>query len=258
MRSRSRSRSRPTVVGKRGRTRARAHTFKKRDYDSGDGMLTSVWGPGMWHFLHTMSFNYPVAPTPQQQHQYRTFIIGLQHILPCKYCRINLRNNFKTFPLQTCHMKNRDTFSRYVYRLHEIVNKMLGKQSGLTYCDVRERYEHFRSRCTADDNNAHTENATIMNADTNIKQSLDHSKRENNTNTGNSSNSSNSSKTKDNYKLFNFGIFRNSRRNEKEKGCTEPLHGTKSKCIIKIVPQDEDQPTFTVDDKCIKTKIESK
>ncbi len=45
-------------------------------------------------------------------------------------------------------MKDRDSFSRYVYKLHETVNKMLGKKSGLTYCDVRERYEHFRSRCT--------------------------------------------------------------------------------------------------------------
>jgi len=35
----------------------------------------------------------------------------------------------------------------YVYSLHELVNKMLGKKSGLSYDDVRERYEHFRSRC---------------------------------------------------------------------------------------------------------------
>ena len=48
-------------------------------------------------------------------------------------------------------MLNRDTFSRYIYNLHEIVNKLLGKKSGLSYCDVRERYEHFRSRCTDDD-----------------------------------------------------------------------------------------------------------
>ena len=45
-------------------------------------------------------------------------------------------------------MKSRDTFSRYIYKLHETVNKLLGKKSGLSYCDVRERYEHFRSRCT--------------------------------------------------------------------------------------------------------------
>ena len=30
--------------------------FTKKDFCSGDGMLTSVWGPSMWHNLHTMSF----------------------------------------------------------------------------------------------------------------------------------------------------------------------------------------------------------
>ena len=50
--------------------------------------------------------------------------------------------------LQNCHLKNRDQFSRYIYKLHEVVNKMLKKKSGLTYCQVRDRYEHFRARCT--------------------------------------------------------------------------------------------------------------
>ena len=45
-------------------------------------------------------------------------------------------------------MKNRYTFSKYIYKLHEKVNTLLNKKSGLTYCDVRERYEHFRSRCS--------------------------------------------------------------------------------------------------------------
>ena len=30
-------------------------------------MLTSVWGPGMWHYLHTMSFIYPTNPTKQDK-----------------------------------------------------------------------------------------------------------------------------------------------------------------------------------------------
>ena len=37
--------------------------FQKKDYDSSDGMLTYVWGPSLWHSIHTMSFNYPVKPT---------------------------------------------------------------------------------------------------------------------------------------------------------------------------------------------------
>lgn len=122
--------------------------FTKKQYNSGDGMLTSVWGPSMWHYLHIMSFNYPVEPTKENKHYYKQFVKNLQYTLPCKYCRINLKNNFKAHPIKDCHMKNRESFSRYVYELHELVNKMLNKKSGLKYCDVRERYEHFRARCS--------------------------------------------------------------------------------------------------------------
>ena len=111
-------------------------------------MMTAIWGPGLWHYLHTMSFNYPIKPTYKEKQYYRNFIINMKHVLPCKYCRENLKKNFRNNPLLMCHMKNRDQFSRYIYNLHEIINKNLGKKSGLTYCDVRERYEHFRARCT--------------------------------------------------------------------------------------------------------------
>ena len=132
------------------RNNKKTRAFTKKDFNSGDGMLTTVWGPSMWHFLHTMSFNYPVAPTQEQKKDYMDFILSLRNILPCKYCRMNLTNNLATRPLKMCHMESRDTFSRFIYDLHETVNKLLGKNSGLSYCDVRERYEHFRSRCTQD------------------------------------------------------------------------------------------------------------
>tara|TARA_R110001599_G_scaffold40941_1_gene124383 strand:- start:7 stop:585 length:579 start_codon:yes stop_codon:yes gene_type:complete len=122
--------------------------FTKKQYNSGDGMLTSIWGPSMWHYLHTMSFNYPAEPTKENKHYYKEFVKNLQYTLPCKYCRINLKNNFKAHPIKECHMKDRESFSRYIYELHELVNKMLNKKSRLKYCDVRERYEHFRARCS--------------------------------------------------------------------------------------------------------------
>jgi len=189
------------------RTTVRKRTFKKKDYYSGDGMLTTVWGPSMWHFLHTMSFNYPVNPSSEDKKHYRDFILQLQYILPCKYCRLNLTKNFKVFPLRSSDMANRESFSRYVYKLHEMVNKMLKKKSGLTYCDVRERYEHFRSRCT------------------NEKP-----------------------------KLFDIKALKN-KTAKREKGCTEPLYGKKSKCIIKIVPQEEKCKTMQIDQKCIKKRV---
>ena len=190
---------------KKNKSKKNNRTFKKGDFYSGDGFLTSVWGPAIWHSLHTMSFNYPVNPTPEDKKHYRDYILSLQYVLPCKYCRINLKKNFRHLPLKMSTMKNRETFSRYIYDLHELINKMLGKKSGLTYCDVRERYEHFRARCT-----------------------------------------------EEKPKIFSFKNMKT--RKNKEKGCTEPLYGKKSKCVIKIVPQDEKVESFQVDKKCIKTR----
>jgi hypothetical protein len=187
------------------KSKMRKRTFSRKDYMSGDGMLTSVWGPAAWHLLHTISFNYPINPTEENKKEYKEFVENLGNVLPCKYCRMNLKNNLKAHPIKSCHMKNREAFSRYIYNLHEIINKMLGKKSGLSYCDVRERYEHFRARCTQNDAP----------------------------------------------KIFKFN---NTRKNNKEKGCTEPLYGKKAKCIIQIVPQEDKKPSFTVDDKCIKVR----
>ena len=191
----------------------RTRVFTLEEYNSGDGMLTSTWGPAIWHFLHMISFNYPVNPTAQQKTQYRNFILSLKHILPCKYCRMNLTKNLAQMPLTAAHLKDRGAFSRYVYDLHELVNRMLKKRSGLTYCDVRERYEHFRARCTPSG-----------------PMGKEFTKRE-------------------------IHKLAAKTRKKEHKGCTEPLWGKKSKCVIKIVPQEEKTTTFSVDQQCIKRRI---
>ena len=170
--------------------------FTNEDYNSGDGMMTSIWGPALWLTLHTISFNYPIEPTEEQKKYYYKYFKSLQYILPCRYCRENYEKNLKTHNLTKAVMKNRESLSRWVYELHEIVNKNLGKNSGLTYEEVRDRYEHFRSRCLVDP------------------------------------------KVKPN-------------NSKKEKGCTEPLYGVKSKCVINIVPKDKELPSFKMDPKCI-------
>lgn len=139
-----------TKKRKRVRKNKTKKVYDKDDFASGDGMLTSVWGPSLWHYLHIMSFNYPVKPTIKEKKHYRQFVMNLRNVLPCKYCRMNLRKNLKDLPLRTKDLNNRHTFSLWMYKLHEHINKMLGKKSGLTFEKVRERYEHFRSRCTID------------------------------------------------------------------------------------------------------------
>lgn len=123
------------------------NTFNKQDYNSKDGMLTSVWGPSLWHSLHAISFNYPIKPTIQDKRNYLNFFMSLRFVLPCKYCRDNFIKNIKKVPLNMTTMKNRETVSKWLYNLHEEINTMLGKKSNLTYNDVRNRYEMFRARC---------------------------------------------------------------------------------------------------------------
>ena len=121
--------------------------YTEKELNSSDGMLTKVWGPCMWFFLHTISFNYPTEPTHLDKKNYRNFILNLTYVLPCKYCIINLKKNLKKFPLTMEKMKNRSTFSKYIYDLHEDVNKMLHKKSNLTYKMVRNKFENYRARC---------------------------------------------------------------------------------------------------------------
>ena len=80
--------------------------FNDTDYNSGDGMLTSVWGPSMWHTLHAISFNYPVKPTPEDKQKYLKFFKSIGGILPCRYCRENFKKNIKAVPLTYATMKN--------------------------------------------------------------------------------------------------------------------------------------------------------
>ena len=57
--------------------------FSKKDYESNDGMLTYIWGPPLWHVLHTISFNYPVNPTDEDKMKYECFILSMGFILIC-------------------------------------------------------------------------------------------------------------------------------------------------------------------------------
>ncbi len=120
--------------------------FTEKDFHNENGMLTSVWGPPLWHFLHTMSFNYPNCPTRAQRKAYKDFFYNLTIVMPCNSCRENLLSHLKKYPIGK-HLKNRDQFSKYVYDLHETVNQLLNKTSGLSFEQIRNRYEHFRARC---------------------------------------------------------------------------------------------------------------
>lgn len=184
--------------------------FNNDDFKSSEGMLTSIWGPSFWHFLHTMSFNYPLEPSQNQKTHYYNFIKHIEYILPCRYCRENYPKNLKKVGFNKHVFRNRKSFSTFIYNLHNEVNTMLGKKCNLSYEKVRQRYEHFRSRC--------------------LKKESKKSK------------SNNKTKVK---------------KKKKEDGCVDSFYGKKAKCIMKIVPKNSKQRTFTMNKECYIKKIKN-
>jgi len=127
----------------------RENVFTEEDYNSNNGFSTFIWGPCMWFFLHTMSFNYPVKPTKDDKKHYMAFLQSLQYVLPCKTCRENYTKNIneKDSKLTMAVMKNRESLSRWLCDLHNKINGQLCKKREIKYEVARDFYEQFRARC---------------------------------------------------------------------------------------------------------------
>ena len=126
-------------------------------FDSGNGMQTHAWGPLLWTFLHIMSFNFPVRPSVRQRLQYWDFLTRLRHVLPCRHCRQNMQRNLVDSGLAPQVFDNRETFSRFIYRFHNTVNKQLGKPVwDKSYEYLRANMECLRARCTNNSNKEKT------------------------------------------------------------------------------------------------------
>ena len=116
-------------------------------------MQVNCWGPPLWVGLHSIAANYPVRPTAAQKRQYMTFFRALQHVLPCMYCR----DSYAKFiakggkaPLSQRAMKDRESFSRWLYNLHNAVNDRLRVTKRPSFETVRRRYERFRAQTCSD------------------------------------------------------------------------------------------------------------
>jgi len=120
-------------------------TFTKSDYIEDLGLVPDSWGLQMWNSMFCVAINYPNEPTEQNKKDYYKFYSSLKNILPCKICSTNMKKHEKILPLTRKVFENRETLSRWVYDMHCLVNKMLGKKYDKTYEETRDIYENFRA-----------------------------------------------------------------------------------------------------------------
>lgn len=119
--------------------------------NSNNGLITKIWGPGGWTFMHSITFGYPIEPTDEQKKQYKQFFESVGDVLPCSYCRDSYKKFISTgnTKLTDDVMQNRESLTKWLYYLHEAVNNKLEVDYGVTYKDVCHRYESYRAICNS-------------------------------------------------------------------------------------------------------------
>ena len=119
-----------------------------------EGMMTKVWGPAGWLFLHSITFGYPeVIDERNDDHVHRrksmnNFFENISGVLPCCLCRQSFTEFIQKFPIGP-HLNKRVDLVRWLYKMHNLVNNKLG----VPKCDIPSFkdfvlfYEEFRAGC---------------------------------------------------------------------------------------------------------------
>ena len=85
-------------------------------------MNTSFWGPDAWNLLHTIAEKCPQHINNTQMNKIRKFYQNLENILPCKYCRMSLKNFYQELPI-TNYLQSGKNLRYWLYLIHNKVNK---------------------------------------------------------------------------------------------------------------------------------------
>lgn len=115
--------------------------YKYKNYTSFNfsNVNPKIFGPPLWRFLHIISFNYPHNPTFIDKLHYRQFLFSLINVIPCESCKLNYKTYLKN-DLKFCHFKSKDSFSKFIYDLHNKVNLKLGKSFNKSFYEVKQYY----------------------------------------------------------------------------------------------------------------------
>jgi len=120
-----------------------------------NGLMTRIWGPSGWLFLHCISFGYPYKIDPtnpehlEKQNDYYRFFYYLGKVMPCKYCR-NSYMDFFTKKSPISNLGSRKEFTKWLYDIHNMVNDKLGVPECEIpkFEEIEEKYQSFRASCT--------------------------------------------------------------------------------------------------------------
>mgnify|MGYP000583802582 CR=1 FL=1 len=84
------------------------------------------FGPAMWKTMHSIAFTAPENPSFEEQKDYVDFFRSLGPVIPCPSCSQHYQKYINETPIDA---SSRESIAKWVYDLHDDVNKRNGKQS---------------------------------------------------------------------------------------------------------------------------------
>ena len=80
------------------------------------------WGPPVWTSIHI----FAATLRPENANAFKTYLWSLTQLLPCDYCKTNLKTKLEKFPPDSYLTNNHDAFF-YSYLLHDLVNQHISR-----------------------------------------------------------------------------------------------------------------------------------
>ena len=120
------------------------------------GMMTKVWGPGCWVFLHCLVHGYPDKIDPNNKEDVsrkkhtKIFLENFPYILPCKYCRKSCIKFVEELPSLEKALDSKKELCKWMYKLHNKVNIKLGISDFPSFKDVCSQYDSYKAKCSMD------------------------------------------------------------------------------------------------------------
>ena len=101
-----------------------------------------IWGPGLWRFMHTISFHIPDVLDDETKDAFMDFFYALTLILPCTVCRYNVVESLVILGgLRVKLFETKKSTAQFIYTLHNLINQCVGKrQINPTIQTVERKY----------------------------------------------------------------------------------------------------------------------
>lgn len=91
------------------------------------------WGPNGWKFITACAFAYPQQPSAADQANMITFLMSMQHVLPCPSCKSHYAKQLLTLTADS--VKSQQNLLVWINTVRNAINRVQGKPE-VSYNDM--------------------------------------------------------------------------------------------------------------------------